>query len=80
MAQNPSVRTIDLNADDALVLFEWVSRVTDDERLTVSDPAEWGALHQLCGALERALAEPLRADYRPLLEDARRRVRERDGL
>jgi hypothetical protein len=34
MAPNSSVRTIDLSADDALVLFEWVSRVTDDERLT----------------------------------------------
>jgi len=72
--------SIQLAGDEALILFELCSRFVELEQLTVTDPAEAAALLGLCAVLERTLVEPLRPDYAVLLENARRRVRERAGL
>ncbi len=68
-----------LTRAEALVFFEWLARVDSaDARLRV-DQAEQHVLWTLEGQLEKALTEPLQANYQELLEEARREVRERHG-
>lgn len=62
--------TIELGRAEALVLFELLHRL-EDEDVTPEDHAEQVALLRLSGALERTLVEPFRPDYRELLERAR---------
>jgi hypothetical protein len=64
-----------LTADEALVFFEFVSRFSDSDQLTLVDPAEAAILWNLCSQLERLLAEPLSPKYAELLSTARERVR-----
>jgi hypothetical protein len=66
---------IELSPDEALVLFEFLSRFSDTGSLAVEDPAEEQALVRLLGLLEKRLAEPFRPDYRELVRQARDRLR-----
>jgi len=61
---------IDLTADEALVLFEWLSQFD----LQAASAAERSALDGLLAALERTLVEPFRADYAELVAAARARL------
>ena len=77
-------RPLMIGQDELLVLFELLKRWLDDERGrsikgAVLDDAELWALNALNVALEPAVSEALRADYRILLEAARDRIRERNG-
>jgi hypothetical protein len=65
-----------LSQDEALVLFEFLSRFSDDNALRIEDPAEARVLWDLCCLLEEQLAEPFREDYAELLERARAAVRD----
>ena len=77
--------TIELNEDDALVLFEFLTRhdELDNEsaitELKIDDPAELYALWQLHGVLENTLIEPLSPDYQAMVDAARAAVRIRWG-
>jgi hypothetical protein len=64
-----------LSADEALVLFELVSRFSDSDQLTIADQAEAATLWKLCGQLEKLLVEPFSPQYAELLSKARERVR-----
>jgi hypothetical protein len=64
----------DLSADEALVLFELLSRYSETERLDVVDEAERIVLLNLLCSLESTLVPPLREDYAELLRQARDRV------
>ena len=75
-----SQHEIRLDADSALVLFEFLSRFEDDNRLSIDDAAEEHVLRQILGVLESALVEPLKPDYRDLLERARSRVKRKAGV
>jgi thioredoxin len=76
--------TINLSDDEALVLFEFLARVTDaygidanqEKRLwTVIDhPAEFWALISVQGALEKILVEPFASNYGELVALARQKV------
>lgn len=66
---------IELTNDQALVLFEWLARLDEQEALPVVDPAEEQVLWSLHGQLEKALSEPFRSNYRELVEQARERVK-----
>jgi hypothetical protein len=66
---------LDLSADEALVLFEFLSRYGESERLETVDQAEQRALLRLCGKLESRLVEPFAPNYAELLAAARERVR-----
>lgn len=66
--------SIQLTSDQALVLFEFLARFDQDERLVIEDPAEERVLSSLTGQLEKALVEPLDPAYRELLAAARARV------
>jgi hypothetical protein len=67
--------TIELNDDEALVLFEFLARVTEHERPALfADPAEEHVLWMLEGQLEKKLVVLLSPDYARNLHEARRRV------
>jgi hypothetical protein len=68
---------IELTGDEALVLFELLSRYSDSESLVIEDQAEQRALWNLFGVLEKQLAEPLRLEYVELLQGARERLRDK---
>jgi hypothetical protein len=72
---NEKVR-IELTGDEALVLFELLSRYSDSEALVVEDQAEQRVLWNLLAALETQLVEPVRPEYTELLQRARERLRD----
>lgn len=66
---------VKLDADEALVLFDWLSErekqvVTADRDMTAEDIV----LARLLGQLERVLVEPFAGDYAALLNAARVRI------
>jgi hypothetical protein len=66
---------IQLSRDEALVLFEWLHRCEDEDRVSPPEHhAEQVALWNLSALLERALVEPLRQNYRQLVAQARDRL------
>jgi hypothetical protein len=66
---------IRLSRDEALVLYEWLHRSEDEDRLSqpVHD-AEQVALWSLSALLERELVEPFQANYVELVAGARDRL------
>lgn len=73
-----------LSPDEALVLFEWLHRLEDEDALDQLPGllrGERAALWALSGALERTLVEPFKPEYRLLVDEARDRlaVRYEDG-
>src|SRR5687768_11320449 len=66
---------LELTDDQALVLFEWLSRLDEHNEFPVEDPAEEQVLWSLHGQLEKALTEPFRPDYRELVQQDRERVK-----
>jgi hypothetical protein len=72
---------ITLTRDEALVLFECLSRTdsrTNDLGDLAEDQAEQRALWNLTCLLERVLAEPLSPNYTELLGAARSRLRDEE--
>jgi len=67
---------LELTADEALVLFEFLSRYSESDSLSVVDQAEQRALWNLQCLFERQLVEPFRPDYAALLAAARDRLRD----
>ena len=67
---------VTLKRAHALVLFEFLSRYSNDDKLEINDQAEQRVLQDLCCDLERLLDEPLRPDYEALLKIARDSVRD----
>lgn len=68
---------LDLSADEALVLFEFLARISASDRLGLfEDQAEQRVLWNLEALLEKTLVAPLRPDYAQLLTAARGRVRD----
>jgi len=67
--------TIELTADEALVLFELVSRFSDFDQLDIVDQAEEVARWGLQCSLEKRLVEPFLPDDRERLGQARDRLR-----
>lgn len=67
---------IELNSDEALILFEFLSRYSETDTLTIEDQAEQRILWNLCCDLEKLLVERFSENYRELLETARSRIRD----
>ncbi len=65
-----------LTKDEALVLFELLSRFSDEDDLAIHDQAEERALWNLQCALEKVLVEPFSPEYKSVLEAARDRLRD----
>ena len=68
---------IELSKSEALVLFEFLSRFSQGERLDIEDQAEERVLWDVQCLLERVLVEPLQPDYEVLLRAAREEVRDK---
>ena len=66
--------TLSLSDDEALVLFEVLSRYEQEGVISVQGEAEATTLANLLVQLERGLGEPFQPNYRELLGSARRRV------
>ena len=64
--------------NEALVLFEFVCRFSDDKELSIQDQAEERVLWNMCGSLEKVLAEPFDPDYETILQQARDEVRDKE--
>ncbi|MEP6903692.1 MAG: hypothetical protein ABJA66_18360 [Actinomycetota bacterium] len=61
---------IELTKSEVLVLFESVSRFSDDEKLEIKNPAEEQVLWNICCDLESILVEPFNENYSELLAKA----------
>jgi hypothetical protein len=66
---------IKLTKDEALVLFDFVSRFSNDDKLVIQDQAEDRALLNLTCVLEKQLAEPFSPDWKKIIEAAKNRLR-----
>jgi hypothetical protein len=65
---------IELTNDEALVLFEFLMRFKQSDRLEFADVSEFLVLGAVSAALEDSLVEPFMPHYRSLLQNARQRV------
>ena len=65
---------LELTVDEALVLFEWLSRLNQNENVAFEDAAEQRVLFDLESKLESSLTAPLEPNYKEQLAEARRRV------
>ena len=78
MFKEDDVQT-ELEGDEALVLFELLSRFSNDDKLVVEHQAEEQALLNLLSLLEKRLVAPLRDDYDLLISEARKNVSTEEG-
>lgn len=76
-AEYPKDVHISLTADEAVVLFEFVRRFSDSDKLTIIDQAEQRVLWNLCCILERGALAPLAGNWTDLLQQARDRLRDK---
>jgi len=71
--------TIALSPEEALVLFDFLWRFSQEDVLKIQDQAEERLLWDLCASLESKLDEPFARNYQDLLASARQKVRDKDG-
>lgn len=70
---------ITLNKDEALVLFEFLSRFNEkDNKEIFQDQAEEKALWIIEAQLENVLVEPFMPNYHDIIQEARNRVRDKE--
>ena len=69
---------IKLNGDQAIVLFEWLSRFNKQKKQNFEDQAEQRVLWDMEAQLEAHLVAPFRVEYPAILEKARARVRDQE--
>jgi hypothetical protein len=68
---------IDISPDEALVLFECLSRFKESGLLAIADQAEERTLWNIAALLEKQLVEPFSENYTDLLTQARERLRDK---
>lgn len=69
---------ISLTKDEALVLFEMLSRFSDTEKLNIEHQSEERALWNLNCLLEKILVEPFKSNYAELLQAAQERLKDKE--
>ena len=67
-----------LTNEEALVLFDWISRFNEDDKNVFQDQAEQRVLWDIEAMLENQLVEPLDENYNELLKSARDKVRDQE--
>jgi hypothetical protein len=70
---------ITLASDEALVLFNLLSRFEDKDKMKFIDQSEKIVLWLLLGKLEKILVEPFKSNYLDLLSDSRERLKTQYG-
>jgi len=69
--------TIKLTKDEALVLFEFLSRFNEDDNKEIfQDQAEEKTLWIIEGQLDKILVEPFMPNYQDIIQEARSRIRD----
>ena len=69
--------TIKLTKDEALVLFEFLSRFNENDNKEIfQDQAEEKTLWIIEGQLEKILVEPFMPNYQDIIQEARDRIRD----
>jgi len=82
-SKDDDVTEIRLDAKEAVVLFELLSRWSDPkaaytpDKLCFESPAEYAVLNGLLADLEKQLTAPFKPEYRQILADARSLLAER---
>lgn len=74
MTSNPV--KLRLDSDEAVVLFEFLSRYSDSDKLEIQDQAEQRVLWNVCVELEKLLTVQFAENYSQRLEDSRAKVRD----
>ena len=70
---------IELNKDEAIVLFEFLGRFNENDDLSkFEDQSEQRVLWDIECILEKQLSEPFRADYVEIVTKAREQVRDKE--
>jgi hypothetical protein len=67
---------IELSYSEALILFEFLSRFRDNEKLDIKDQSEERVLWDTLAILETKLTDPFIPDYLDLLDLVRKEVRD----
>lgn len=71
--------TINLGKDEALVLFDFLSRINDKGLKEIfEDQAEQKVLWTLEGHLEKQLVEPFKPEYKDIISEARNKIRDEE--
>lgn len=65
-----------LTEDEAWMLFEFVRRYSDTDRLSIEDQAEQRALWNLCCVFEKTLHQAQDVSYEEFIEECRNRLRD----
>ena len=67
---------VEITKDEALVLFEFLSRYSDTDSLEIEHQSEQRALWNLTCVFEKTINEAFDSDYKKLLESARNRLQD----
>ena len=67
---------IEITKNEALVLFEFLSRYSDTDILSIKHAGEKQALLNLACTFEKTLPEPFSSDYKKTLESARQKIQD----
>ena len=70
---------VELSNSEALILFEFLSRFRNNEKLEILDQSEERVLWDILSDLETKLIEPFKPNYLELLEKARSEVRDNEN-
>ncbi|WP_417442056.1 hypothetical protein [Idiomarina sp.] len=70
--------SIKLTKDEALVLFELLSRFSSSDVFSIQDQAEERALWNLTCTFEKLLSEPFSDDWTEIISAARKRLRDEE--
>jgi len=77
MNQQSNSVLIPLTEDEAVVLFEFLQRFSNTDKLLIEDQAEQRALWNLCCVFEKHLSLPQEESYPEILHAARERLRDK---
>ena len=67
---------LNINEDEAIVLFEFFSRFDETDKLEFKHPAEYLALQKLSGQIDKTTSAMFKPEYIKLLSEARSRIAE----
>ena len=69
---------LSLTENEAIVFFEFLSRFSDKDKLSIEDQAEERVLWNLCCDLEKVLIQPFQENYVEKLAEARNSLRDKE--
>jgi len=75
MASTENQTSFTLNSAEKLILFEFLSRFSDNRNLLITDQAEEIVLNNILCQLEKQLSEPFGSDYKMQVRQALDKVR-----